>query len=109
LFFILNEFSALHQHVLRLYSVLFLFDHQNYTSTCEYYPINESAICVLQGEIQQLLLVDDPQAAADYCQDYIPDCDSPLPYRTQSLDPEEVSDFSVSVASSKTPSFLVIR
>lgn len=49
---------------------------------------------MLQGEIQQLLLVDDPQAAADYCQDYIPDCDSPLPYSTQSLAPEEVSDFS---------------
>ncbi|KAI2666046.1 Collagen alpha-1(V) chain [Labeo rohita] len=45
------------------------------------------------GEIQQLLLVDDPQAAADYCQDYIPDCDSPLPYSTQRLAPEEVSDF----------------
>lgn len=53
---------------------------------------------VLQGEIQQLLLVDDPQAAAYYCQDYIPDCDSPLPYSTQSLAPEEVSDFSVSLA-----------
>lgn len=80
-----------------LNAILFLFDHQNYTSTCEYYPINESGICVLQGEIQQLLLVDDPQAAADYCQDYIPDCDSPLPYKTQSLDPDEVSDSSVSV------------
>ncbi|KAL1278593.1 hypothetical protein QQF64_025266, partial [Cirrhinus molitorella] len=45
---------------------------------------------VFEGEIQQLLLVDDPQAAADYCQDYIPDCDSPLPYSTQSLAPEEV-------------------
>uniref|UniRef100_A0A671QSJ9 Collagen alpha-1(XI) chain-like n=1 Tax=Sinocyclocheilus anshuiensis TaxID=1608454 RepID=A0A671QSJ9_9TELE len=44
---------------------------------------------VFEGEIQQLLLVDDPQAAADYCQDYIPDCDSPLPYSTQSLAPEE--------------------
>uniref|UniRef100_A0A8C2HE90 Collagen, type V, alpha 3a n=1 Tax=Cyprinus carpio TaxID=7962 RepID=A0A8C2HE90_CYPCA len=53
---------------------------------------------VFEGEIQQLLLVDDPQAAAYYCQDYIPDCDSPLPYSTQSLAPEEVSDFSVSLA-----------
>uniref|UniRef100_A0A8C2KCV6 Collagen, type V, alpha 3a n=1 Tax=Cyprinus carpio TaxID=7962 RepID=A0A8C2KCV6_CYPCA len=53
---------------------------------------------VFEGEIQQLLLVDDPQAAADYCQDYIPDCDSPLPYSTQSLAAEEVSDFSVSLA-----------
>uniref|UniRef100_A0A672R3C8 Collagen, type V, alpha 3a n=1 Tax=Sinocyclocheilus grahami TaxID=75366 RepID=A0A672R3C8_SINGR len=53
---------------------------------------------VFEGEIQQLLLVDDPQAAADYCQDYIPDCDSPLPNSTQSLAPEEVSDFSVSLA-----------
>uniref|UniRef100_A0A8C1QR13 Fibrillar collagen NC1 domain-containing protein n=1 Tax=Cyprinus carpio TaxID=7962 RepID=A0A8C1QR13_CYPCA len=53
---------------------------------------------VFEGEIQQLLLVDDPKAAADYCQDYIPDCDSPLPYSTQSLAAEEVSDFSVSLA-----------
>lgn len=41
--------------------------------------------------------MDDPRAAADYCQDYIPDCDSPLPYSTQSLDHDEVSDSSVSV------------
>lgn len=46
---------------------------------------------VFEGEIQQLLLVDDPQAASEYCQDYIPDCDSPLPYSTQKLDPEEAS------------------
>lgn len=77
-----------------LSGVLFLFDHKNYTSTVN---ITES-MCVLQGEIQQLLLVDDPQAAADYCQDYIPDCDSPLPYSTQRLAPEEVSDFPVGLA-----------
>ncbi|KAA0705379.1 Collagen alpha-1(XI) chain [Triplophysa tibetana] len=44
---------------------------------------------VFEGEIQQLLFVDDPQTAADYCQHYIPDCDSPLPYRAQSLETEK--------------------
>ncbi|TRY90265.1 hypothetical protein DNTS_005122 [Danionella cerebrum] len=43
---------------------------------------------VFEGEIQQLLLVDDPKAAADYCQDYIPDCDRPLPYSTLTLNPK---------------------
>ncbi|KAI5090989.1 collagen alpha-3(V) chain precursor [Silurus meridionalis] len=44
---------------------------------------------VFEGEIQQLLIVDDPYAAEYYCHDYIPDCDSPLPYRTQNYEPEE--------------------
>uniref|UniRef100_A0A3B4CG06 Fibrillar collagen NC1 domain-containing protein n=1 Tax=Pygocentrus nattereri TaxID=42514 RepID=A0A3B4CG06_PYGNA len=48
---------------------------------------------VFEGEIQQLLIVADPQAAADYCLRYIPDCDSSLPYSTQNYDPEEVSGF----------------
>lgn len=32
-----------------------------------------------QGLIQQLLIHEDPQAAANYCESYIPDCDSALP------------------------------
>ncbi|KAI5620898.1 collagen alpha-3(V) chain precursor [Silurus asotus] len=44
---------------------------------------------VFEGDIQQLLIVDDPYAAEYYCHDYIPDCDSPLPYRTQNYEPEE--------------------
>ncbi|KAK3530708.1 hypothetical protein QTP86_032245 [Hemibagrus guttatus] len=45
---------------------------------------------VFEGEIQQLLIVPDPSAAAGYCQNYITDCDSTLPYNSLSLDPEEV-------------------
>ncbi|KAL7851815.1 hypothetical protein SRHO_G00176000 [Serrasalmus rhombeus] len=45
---------------------------------------------VFEGEIQQLLISPDPAAAADYCLNYIPDCDSALPYSSLSLDPEEV-------------------
>lgn len=47
-------------------------------------------VFMLQGEIQQLLLVDDPRAAESYCEQYIPDCDYPLPYSSLSLEPEEV-------------------
>ncbi|RVE75950.1 hypothetical protein OJAV_G00004040 [Oryzias javanicus] len=35
---------------------------------------------VFEGEIQQLLIVDEPGAAETYCQNYIPDCDAALPY-----------------------------
>ncbi|CAB1341835.1 unnamed protein product [Coregonus sp. 'balchen'] len=41
------------------------------------------------GEIQQLLILEDAQAAADYCLHYIPDCDSPLSYNRQAQDPEQ--------------------
>lgn len=34
----------------------------------------------LQGDIQQLQLVPSPEAAYEQCIDFIPDCDSPLPY-----------------------------
>lgn len=44
-----------------------------------------------QGKIQQLLIVDDPQAAASYCVNYIPDCDSALPYNSHALKLLEVS------------------
>uniref|UniRef100_A0A668AYK6 Collagen, type V, alpha 3a n=1 Tax=Myripristis murdjan TaxID=586833 RepID=A0A668AYK6_9TELE len=46
---------------------------------------------VFEGEIQQLLILGDPQAAADYCANYIPDCDSALPYNSLALDQQEVS------------------
>lgn len=39
-----------------------------------------------QGEIQQLLIASNPQAAFDFCEHYSPDCDSPLP-KVQSQDP----------------------
>uniref|UniRef100_A0A8D3CES1 Fibrillar collagen NC1 domain-containing protein n=1 Tax=Scophthalmus maximus TaxID=52904 RepID=A0A8D3CES1_SCOMX len=46
---------------------------------------------VFEGDIQQLLLVDDPRAAETYCRDYIPDCDAPLPYDSVLAEDEEVS------------------
>lgn len=48
-------------------------------------------VIVPQGDIQQLLLVDDPRAAETYCRDYIPDCDAPLPYDSVLAEDEEVS------------------
>lgn len=45
-----------------------------------------------QGDIQQLLIASNPQAAYDFCEHYSPDCDSPLP-QTQAQDPNTfVSD-----------------
>ncbi|XP_072239793.1 collagen alpha-1(V) chain-like [Leuresthes tenuis] len=44
---------------------------------------------VFEGEIQQLLLIDDPRAAETYCQDYIPDCDAALPYDNILTETEE--------------------
>lgn len=41
---------------------------------------------LLQGDIQQLLIASNPQAAYDFCEHYSPDCDSPLP-RIQAQDP----------------------
>lgn len=46
---------------------------------------------LFQGDIQQLLILEDPQAAASYCVNYIPDCDSALPYNSQALQLLEVS------------------
>ncbi|XP_068575172.1 collagen alpha-1(XI) chain-like [Cebidichthys violaceus] len=45
---------------------------------------------VFEGDIQQLLILEDPQAAANYCVNYIPDCDSALPYNSKSLVLQEV-------------------
>lgn len=52
------------------------------------------SVCYLflfQGDIQQLLILEDPKAAASYCVNYIPDCDSALPYNSQALGLQEVS------------------
>lgn len=46
---------------------------------------------VFEGDIQQLLIAKDPQAAANYCANYIPDCDSALPHNHQAVDLPEVS------------------
>uniref|UniRef100_A0A665TRR7 Collagen, type V, alpha 3b n=1 Tax=Echeneis naucrates TaxID=173247 RepID=A0A665TRR7_ECHNA len=48
---------------------------------------------VFEGDIQQLLIVDNPRAAQTYCQDYIPDCDAALPYDSILADNEEVRIF----------------
>ena len=40
-----------------------------------------------QGDIQQLLLVSDHRAAYDYCEHYSPDCDTAVPDKPQSQDP----------------------
>lgn len=40
-----------------------------------------------QGDIQQLLLVPDYRAAAEYCEHYSPDCDTAVPEAPQSQDP----------------------
>uniref|UniRef100_A0A3Q3S7N0 Collagen, type V, alpha 3a n=1 Tax=Mastacembelus armatus TaxID=205130 RepID=A0A3Q3S7N0_9TELE len=47
---------------------------------------------VFEGDIQQLLIVEDPQIAANYCVDYIPECDSALPYNSQALNLQENSE-----------------
>ncbi|KAK3508243.1 hypothetical protein QTP70_017648, partial [Hemibagrus guttatus] len=41
---------------------------------------------VFQGDIQQLLIASNPQAAYDFCEHYSPNCDSPLP-KIQAQDP----------------------
>lgn len=44
-----------------------------------------------QGDVQQLLLVADPEAARSYCHLYMPDCHQPLLYPLIAPFPEEVS------------------
>lgn len=46
---------------------------------------------LFQGDIQQLLIVEDPHAAANYCVNYMPDCDSALPTVSQVSKRAEVS------------------
>ena len=43
-------------------------------------------LCCLQGDVQQMLIVDDPFAAYEYCTKYSPECDKTLP-ETQSHEP----------------------
>uniref|UniRef100_A0A665U5L5 Collagen, type V, alpha 3a n=1 Tax=Echeneis naucrates TaxID=173247 RepID=A0A665U5L5_ECHNA len=45
---------------------------------------------VFEGDIQQLLILEDDQAAANYCVNFIPDCDAALPYKSQIPDLQEV-------------------
>ncbi|KAM5171808.1 collagen alpha-1(XI) chain-like [Mantella aurantiaca] len=42
---------------------------------------------VFEGDIQQLMLVDDPKAASEYCTTYMPSCDAALLYGLQAQDP----------------------
>lgn len=44
-----------------------------------------------QGDVQQLLIVADPEAAHSYCQLYMPGCDQPPLYPLLAPFPEEVS------------------
>ncbi|XP_010163540.1 collagen alpha-1(XI) chain-like, partial [Antrostomus carolinensis] len=44
---------------------------------------------MFEGDIQQLLIVADPEAARSYCHLYMPDCDQPLLYPLHSPFPEE--------------------
>lgn len=46
-----------------------------------------TASLLSQGDIQQLLLVSDHRAAYDYCEHYSPDCDTAVPDKPQSQDP----------------------
>uniref|UniRef100_A0A663DMI3 Thrombospondin-like N-terminal domain-containing protein n=1 Tax=Aquila chrysaetos chrysaetos TaxID=223781 RepID=A0A663DMI3_AQUCH len=46
---------------------------------------------VFEGDVQQLLIVADPEAAHSYCQLYMPGCDQPLLYPLLAPFPEEVS------------------
>ncbi|KAK9404012.1 collagen alpha-1XI chain-like [Crotalus adamanteus] len=43
---------------------------------------------VFEGDIQQMLIIDDPRAAYDYCEHYSPDCDSPVPDASQAQEPQ---------------------
>lgn len=52
--------------------------------------ISDNCLCaVIQGDIQQLLLVADPRAAYDYCEHYSPDCETPHQDTPQAQEPEE--------------------
>lgn len=58
---------------------------------CSWKILNGCTVLLpLQGDLQQLLLVPDPAAAAQYCQDYMPDCNRQLIYKLQTQDAEEV-------------------
>lgn len=58
--------------------------------TVSYLCIDDNCLCaVIQGDIQQLLLVADPRAAYDYCEHYSPDCETPHQDTPQAQEPEE--------------------
>ena len=38
-----------------------------------------NALSLLQGDLQQLTIVPNPEAAYELCNDFLPDCDKPLP------------------------------
>ncbi|KAL8164106.1 UNVERIFIED_CONTAM: hypothetical protein K2H54_046021 [Gekko kuhli] len=46
------------------------------------------------GDLQQLLIVPDPSAAAQYCQHYMPDCNRPLTYALHAQYAEEFREYS---------------
>lgn len=47
-------------------------------------------LLLLQGDIQQLLIVADPRAAYDYCEHYSPDCETPNHHDApQAQEPED--------------------
>lgn len=76
-----------------VYVQMFLSLHCTVAATVLYVTdlVFPSASVVFQGDIQQLLILEDPHIAANYCVNYIPDCDSPLPYNSQVLKLQEVS------------------
>lgn len=46
-------------------------------------------MCFCQGDIQQLLLVEDARAAYDYCEHYSPECGTPHQETPQAQEPKE--------------------
>ncbi|KAG2461338.1 COBA1 protein, partial [Polypterus senegalus] len=48
---------------------------------------------VFEGDIQQLLIVDDPKAALDYCEHYSPDCDTPHSDTPQAQEPHAEEEY----------------
>nr|XP_023830517.1 collagen alpha-1(V) chain-like [Salvelinus alpinus] len=69
-------------------SPVFLYEDQTGKPAPEDYPLFSGVNLAdgKSGDIQQLLIASNPQAAYDFCEHYSPDCDSPLP-KTQSQDP----------------------
>uniref|UniRef100_A0A3B3XQH6 Thrombospondin-like N-terminal domain-containing protein n=1 Tax=Poecilia mexicana TaxID=48701 RepID=A0A3B3XQH6_9TELE len=64
---------------------------------------------VFEGQIQQLLLVDDPRAAETYCRDYMPDCDTPLPYDSIVIETEKVRLCTTFTRHAKKMSFYILN
>lgn len=65
----------------------------NCSSICDSTVFFNLLLLHFQGDIQQLLIVEDPRAAYDYCEHYSPDCETPNHHDTpQAQEPEyEVS------------------